>query len=115
MKKNVKFDYRIPLMMSSPMQLNRINEPIVKTIQFLDEYEAPEADTIQLLSQEDVEIPIQFFNPVLAAGKLVSVDVAFLCNIDHTETVYYLCYDAAKSIYTKADDVKFRPCCIEGN
>ena len=51
MKKNVKFDYRIPLMMSSPMQLNRINEPIVKTIQFLDEYEAPEADTIQLLSQ----------------------------------------------------------------
>ena len=114
MKKNVKFDYRIPLMMSSPMQLNRINEPIVKTIQFLDEYEAPEADTIQLLSQEDVEIPIQFFNPVLAAGKLVSVDVAFLCNIDHTETVYYLCYDAAKSIYTKADDVKFRPCCIEG-
>ena len=114
MIKAKELDCRIPLMMSSPKQLNRVFEPIIERIYFQPEYPAPDAASMILFDIEDKEIPCQYYDPEIINGKLISVGIAFLCSIDHMETLYYLCYNTAKTYYTDARTVRFPSCCVKG-
>lgn len=106
----------IPLMLGSPMQYIRVNEPIVQRIYFTADMAAPDPVSLIILDQAGDEIPSQFFNPEInvVTGRLESVEVSFLCNIDHAETVYYLCYNITDNKFFSTKDIILPTCCISG-
>jgi hypothetical protein len=109
---SAEFAYRVPIQLTNPNRLPRLNEPVIAIVDFGP---GTHPNSARLVTADGQEVPSQLFDERWQDGLVASAGIAFLANVVGDQETYHVYFDAGnRGLPTYPGVVQLTPLLADG-